>query len=173
MNSPPVAGLPAFVIVAENVFATLVIAEVGEMALALRSDNTTLTATEFEQLTPAELPPEVIVTAPLFVPVVEYVLDTDAPVPERLSVPLHEYVYEPVPPDADAIQVTISSVYTLVGDTAHDAVRGVLETVTYALPDTLGGGDVTWHEYKSVVIPHPGPIVFTLHVEGGEVHDLP
>lgn len=50
VNSPPVAGLPAFVIVAENVCATLATADVGEIAPAVRSDKTTLTSTELEQL---------------------------------------------------------------------------------------------------------------------------
>ncbi len=173
MNSPPVAGLPAFVIVAENVCVMLVIAEVGETALAVRSDKTALTATELEQFTVVEFPPEVIITEAVFVPLVVYVLETETVAPESPSVPLHEYVYEPVPPEGTAVHVAELSTYILVGETEHDPETGASITVTAVEALTEEGGDVTWHEYSSVVMPHPGPIVFILQVEGGDVHDLP
>ena len=78
---------------------------------------------------PTDCVPEVTVTDPVFVPVVEYDFVVVVAVPVSESVPDHVYVYEPVPPDGTAVQVTFCPVPVEVGDTLHVAVN-VFTTVT-------------------------------------------
>ena len=83
-----------------------------------------------------EAPPELTVTLPLFVPMVEYTLVTLAPVPERPSVPLQEYVYEPEPPLAVELQVNDAPINPDDGDTEQEPVMDGFVTVTEPEPDT-------------------------------------
>ena len=72
---------------------------------------------------------------------------TELAVPVRESVPLHEYVYEPPPPEAEAVQVTVVPVETLVGDTEQEAVTGGFDTVTAVQPPQL------FPSFDSVMVP--------------------
>ncbi len=130
VKAPFVPDCPMLVIVAENICATPATAEVGDTAPVMRSDNVTLTATEFEHVTVAEFPPEVIATEPVLIPLPEYVFETELAVPERLSVPLHTYVYEPVPPEGTAVHVAELPAYILVGVTEQEPPTGTLPTVS-------------------------------------------
>ena len=72
---------------------------------------------------------------------------TELAEPVRESVPLHEYVYEPSPPEAEAVQVTLVPVETLVGDTEQEAVTGGFDTVTWVQPPQL------FPSFDSVMVP--------------------